>query len=140
MIERRARAGDVAYLLEPDLKDGHGGLRDVQTLRWAGDADLPVPADDQQALDHCEEPLVTVRVALHRATGRAGDVLRLEDQEASPPLAAPVRRRADGRRRCRGTAGGMDRRRAPGGTLHGTRSATRSASARASSSSTGRSS
>ncbi|MET0325195.1 MAG: DUF294 nucleotidyltransferase-like domain-containing protein, partial [Ilumatobacteraceae bacterium] len=26
VIERRTQAGDVAYLLEPDLKDGHGGL------------------------------------------------------------------------------------------------------------------
>ncbi len=85
MIERRATAGDVAYLLEPDLKDGHGGLRDIHTLRWAGEADLLVPADDQGALDECEETLVAARVALHRTTGRQGDVLRLEDQE---PVAA----------------------------------------------------
>ena len=82
VIERRVAAGDVAYLLEPDLKDGHGGLRDIHTLRWAGEADLLVPTDDQHALDQCEEVLVAVRVALHRATGRAGDVLRLEDQES----------------------------------------------------------
>ena len=43
VIERRTQAGDVAYLLEPDLKDGHGGLRDVHTLWWAADADLMVP-------------------------------------------------------------------------------------------------
>ena len=85
MIERRATAGDVAYLLEPDLKDGHGGLRDIHTLWWAGEADLLVPADDQGALDECEETLVAARVALHRTTGRQGDVLRLEDQE---PVAA----------------------------------------------------
>jgi [protein-PII] uridylyltransferase len=85
VIERRIAAGDVAYLLEPDLKDGHGGLRDIHSLRWAGEADLLVPTDDQHALDECEETLVAVRVALHRATGRAGDVLRLEDQE---PVAA----------------------------------------------------
>ena len=29
MAERRATAGDVAFLLEPDLKESHGGLRDV---------------------------------------------------------------------------------------------------------------
>src|SRR3546814_11580889 len=32
---RHADAGEVAYLLEPDLKDGQGGLRDVHALRWA---------------------------------------------------------------------------------------------------------
>ena len=82
VIERRNQAGDVAYLLEPDLKDGHGGLRDVHTLWWAADADLLVPADDLAALERCYETLVAVRVALHRETGRPGDVLRLEDQDA----------------------------------------------------------
>jgi len=81
-VERRAVAGDVAYLLEPDLKEGHGGLRDVQTLWWAGAADLVVPADDLGRLATCYDRLLDMRVALHRVTGRAGDVLRLEDQDA----------------------------------------------------------
>src|SRR5690606_889646 len=33
--ERHARAGEVAFLLEPDLKEGRGGLRDLHALRWA---------------------------------------------------------------------------------------------------------
>ena len=33
MEERRRVQGDVAFLLEPDLKEGHGGLRDVNVLR-----------------------------------------------------------------------------------------------------------
>jgi [protein-PII] uridylyltransferase len=82
VLERRTQAGDVAFLLEPDLKTGHGGLRDVQTLWWAADADLIVPGDDLALLDRCYSRLVDVRVALHRVTGRAGDVLRLEDQDA----------------------------------------------------------
>jgi [protein-PII] uridylyltransferase len=81
VLERRGQAGDVAFLLEPDLKDGHGGLRDVQTLWWAADADLVVRADDLALLDACYGTLVDARVALHRSTGRAGDVLRLEDQD-----------------------------------------------------------
>jgi [protein-PII] uridylyltransferase len=90
VVERRTQAGDVAYLLEPDLKDGHGGLRDVQTLWWAADADLLVPADDLAQLDACYATLVDVRVALHRTTGRPGDVLRLEDQDAvAAALGAP---------------------------------------------------
>ena len=82
VVERREQAGDVAYLLEPDLKDGHGGLRDVQTVWWAGDADLLVPDEDLGVLGRCYDRLLDVRVALHRVTGPAGDVLRLEDQDA----------------------------------------------------------
>jgi [protein-PII] uridylyltransferase len=82
VLERRAQAGDVAFLLEPDLKDGHGGLRDVQTLWWASAADLLVRPDDMALLEDNYGTLVDARVALHRATGRPGDVLRLEDQDA----------------------------------------------------------
>ena len=86
VLERRAQAGDVAFLLEPNLKDGHGGLRDVQTLWWAGDADLVVRPDDLAQLDACYGTLVAARVALHRSTGRPGEVLRLEDQDAVADL------------------------------------------------------
>ena len=44
MAERRALAGDVAFLLEPDLKESHGGLRDVSVLR-AISAYAPLLAD-----------------------------------------------------------------------------------------------
>ena len=54
----------------------------MQTLWWAADADLLVPPDDLAVLDECYGRLVDVRVALHRETGRPGDVLRLEDQDA----------------------------------------------------------
>ena len=35
VVGRHRRAGEVAFLLEPDLKEGRGGLRDVHALRWA---------------------------------------------------------------------------------------------------------
>ncbi len=79
---RQSEAGEVAYTLEPDVKDGYGGIRDVQSLWWAADGGLVVPADDLAALDECYETLVRVRVALHLATDRAGEILRLEDQDA----------------------------------------------------------
>ena len=44
MAERRKTAGDVAFLLEPDLKESHGGLRDVSVLR-AISAYAPLLAD-----------------------------------------------------------------------------------------------
>jgi [protein-PII] uridylyltransferase len=82
VIERREQAGDVAFLLEPDLKYGHGGLRDVQTLGWAAEAGLVVPNDDLVVVDQCYDTLVAVRVALHRVKARSGDVLHLEDQDS----------------------------------------------------------
>jgi [protein-PII] uridylyltransferase len=83
VVERQEGAGDVAYRLEPDLKDGHGGLRDVQSLWWAQEGGLDLRAEDLIDLDHCYDVLLRARVSLHRSTGRAGDVLRLEDQDAA---------------------------------------------------------
>jgi [protein-PII] uridylyltransferase len=85
--ERQANAGEVAYILEPDLKDGHGGLRDAQSLWWAEQGGLTLPAHDHEALRECYEVLLSARVALHRATGRPGDTLRLEDQDAAAAAA-----------------------------------------------------
>ncbi|HUF99719.1 MAG TPA: [protein-PII] uridylyltransferase [Ilumatobacter sp.] len=81
--QRQTNAGDVAYNLEPDLKDGHGGIRDAQSLWWAEVGDLPISTADNSALNECYDVLIDARVALHRATGRPGDTLRLEDQDAA---------------------------------------------------------
>ena len=48
---RHGRAGEVAFLLEPDLKDGRGGLRDVHALRWAEAAGLSIASDDVSGAD-----------------------------------------------------------------------------------------
>jgi [protein-PII] uridylyltransferase len=81
--ERSARAGEVAFLLEPDLKLGRGGLRDVHTLRWAETARPVLFHGDADALDEAYEELFAVRVELQRASGqRGGDVLLLQDQDA----------------------------------------------------------
>ncbi len=44
--ERHASTPDVAFALEPDLKEGRGGLSDVHALRWLRDAD-PTAVDDE---------------------------------------------------------------------------------------------
>lgn len=79
---RQSGAGDVAYMLEPDLKDGHGGIRDAQSLWWAEFGGLSLPKQDNEALNECYDVLLSARVALHRATGHVGDTLRLQDQDA----------------------------------------------------------
>ena len=82
MAERRATAGDVAFLLEPDLKESHGGLRDVSVLR-AISAYAPLLADyaDLDSLSDATALLTDIRVELHRMAQREHDKLLLQDQD-----------------------------------------------------------
>ena len=86
VIERHASAGEVAFLLEPNLKEGLGGLRDIHALWWAVEAGLTLNGGDKQELRRANEILLAARVALHKSTGRSGDILRLEDQDAVAAL------------------------------------------------------
>ncbi|MEW1548568.1 [protein-PII] uridylyltransferase [Streptomyces tsukubensis] len=77
--ERAERHGDLHHLLEPDLKEARGGLRDATALRavaasWLADA----PRD---GLAEARRTLLDTRDALHLTTGRAVDRLALEDQD-----------------------------------------------------------
>ena len=80
VVERHERHGDLAFLLEPDLKESKGGLRDVHALRWAAAAGAPVAVNGATLAAY--DLLLGVRVALHRSTGRAGDQLVLQEQDA----------------------------------------------------------
>ncbi|MBK5289335.1 MAG: ACT domain-containing protein, partial [Acidimicrobiia bacterium] len=95
---RRLRPGPVAEMLEPNLKEGAGGLRDVQSLVWAGwtlggagglaaltqrGALLP---GDAEFLDGATALLLDVRIGLHRVTGGRSDVLALQDHDAVAEL------------------------------------------------------
>lgn len=80
--ERHQATGEVAFMLEPDLKDGRGGLRDVHAIGWAmATNDLDASIDQAAVLDSYET-LLAVRVELHRSTGRASNLLLLEEQDA----------------------------------------------------------
>jgi len=85
ILERYAKDGEVAFLLEPNLKEGLGGLRDIHALQWAVIAGLDLSVDDRAQLQRCNDVLFSIRVALHRHTGRPNEILRLEDQA---PVAA----------------------------------------------------
>ncbi len=79
--ERHEEFGDVAFRLEPDLKEGRGGLRDVDSLRWAESMSPGFASGLLFGLDDAEEFLSAVRVELHRATGRTSNRLTLDDQD-----------------------------------------------------------
>jgi [protein-PII] uridylyltransferase len=83
--DRQREVGELAHLLEPDLKQAYGGLRDIVALRavaasWV--ADRPHAA----AVSEAHEWLLVVRDALHRTTGRRTDRLVFEDQDAVAAL------------------------------------------------------
>lgn len=76
--DRRGRFGELAHMLEPDLKEAYGGLRELTVLRaiaatWL--TDIP-----HGQIDHAREFLLDVRDSLHISTGRANDVLHAQDR------------------------------------------------------------
>ncbi|MFE9403880.1 [protein-PII] uridylyltransferase [Streptomyces sp. NPDC006530] len=78
--ERAQRQGELQYLLEGDLKEARGGLRDATALRavaasWLADA-------PREGLADAGRRLLDVRDALHLCTGRATDRLALQEQDA----------------------------------------------------------
>ncbi|MGK7230433.1 [protein-PII] uridylyltransferase [Streptomyces hygroscopicus] len=77
--ERAERHGELQFLLEPDLKEARGGLRDATALRaiaasWLADA-------PREGLDEARRRLLDARDALHLSTGRATDRLALQEQD-----------------------------------------------------------
>jgi [protein-PII] uridylyltransferase len=84
--DRQQDSGEVAFLLEPNLKEGYGGLRDIHALIWAEAAGVEISRSDRDALDAGRDVLMAVRVALHRHVGRAVEVMHLEDQDAVASL------------------------------------------------------
>ena len=79
LSERHDRAGELAYLLEPDLKEARGGLRDIQALRaisLSGAVQVPL-----EKISWAESTLNNVREALHTASGRGKDRLLFQEQD-----------------------------------------------------------
>ncbi len=97
--QRHARQGESRYLVEPNIKEGKGGLRDLQTLYWIGKylyhaddaADLiehgVFTRDEYRTFQKAEAFLWNVRVHLHYLLGRAEERLSFDVQ---PLLAAQL--------------------------------------------------
>src|SRR5262245_11766640 len=92
--ERHRRAGESRYRVEPNIKDGKGGLRDLHTLHWLakymygqgpseGTFEATIfTAEEQATFRRCETFLWGVRCHLHFLTGRAEERLTFDVQQA----------------------------------------------------------
>ena len=90
--QRHIRMGDSRYVVEPNVKDGKGGLRDLHTLYWIGkyvhDVERPsdlvgaglLTATEFASFERAERFLWAVRCHLHLAAGRAEERLGFDHQ------------------------------------------------------------
>jgi [protein-PII] uridylyltransferase len=77
--ERTRLHGELAYLLEPDLKESRGGQRDVHAIQAIAAAWVaPAPGPKVRA---AYEQILDARHVLHEVTGRRLDRLVLEEQD-----------------------------------------------------------
>jgi [protein-PII] uridylyltransferase len=103
--DRHKRAGESRYRVEPNIKEGPGGLRDLHTLHWlakylygadlasgAGASRLFTPSEIAM-FRRCEDFLWSVRCHLHFLTGRAEERLSFDVQ---PMMAEQLGYRAAG--------------------------------------------
>ncbi|HVO22876.1 MAG TPA: [protein-PII] uridylyltransferase [Candidatus Margulisiibacteriota bacterium] len=91
--ERHERYGDSVYILEPQLKDGEGGLRDLHTALWMAKVKFKtnsiaelvqkgvITEREQEELESARDFLFRVRNALHFLSGEHQDRLTFEYQE-----------------------------------------------------------
>jgi len=95
--ERHLQMGNTRYVVEPNIKDGKGGLRDLNTLFWIGKYFYQVrtaeelvgkgvfSAEEFRQFQRAEDFLWAVRCNLHFLTGRADEKLTFDVQ---PELAS----------------------------------------------------
>src|SRR5262252_7071310 len=92
LTERHQRMGDSRYVVEPNVKEGKGGLRDLHTLFWIAKylyrVDQPselvakgvLTKEEARHFERADRFLSTVRCHIHYLTGRADDRLSFDLQ------------------------------------------------------------
>lgn len=93
VVDRHRRYGHAGHLLEPNLRDSAGGLRDIHTLGWAskllpGGEGLDSLTEagflsdiDARFVEEARSFFLSARIELHLATNRHQDQLYLPDQD-----------------------------------------------------------
>ncbi len=92
-LERRNKYGSHSYLLEPHIKEGKGGMRDIQAMLWTANAIFGLSglaemeesgmleSEDRQAFEASWDMLARIRNKLHYISRRHNDQLIFEYQE-----------------------------------------------------------
>jgi [protein-PII] uridylyltransferase len=90
--QRHAKSGESRYSVEPDIKDGKGGLRDLHTLFWIAkflfEANSPeelaekgvFSRDELKRFQKCEDFLLAVRCHLHFISKRGEEKISFDRQ------------------------------------------------------------
>jgi [protein-PII] uridylyltransferase len=93
LLSRHQKYEDPTYVLEPNVKEGEGGLRDFQIGRWLIRAkyktdrwDSILFPDQSRILDRSLQFLWAIRNELHLLSGRRQDDLTFELQEKIAPI------------------------------------------------------
>ena len=91
--DRQIKAGQSRYLVEPNIKNGKGGLRDLETLSWMTnfcyDCSRPEEMNmkgiltkaEARTFVKCENFLWHVRCQLHYIANRSEEVINFNDQK-----------------------------------------------------------
>ena len=91
--ERRERFGSHGYLLEPNIKESKGGLRDIQTMVWSAQVVFGINSingiveagflleSEGRRFEEARNMLIRIRNRLHYISGRKNDQLFFEQQE-----------------------------------------------------------
>jgi [protein-PII] uridylyltransferase len=94
LVARREKFGDTVFLLEPNVKNGQGGLRDLEAALWVAQVRFHartlgqvlergvLPRHDVAEARAARDFLMRVRHAAHLATGRKEDRLTFEIQNS----------------------------------------------------------
>ncbi len=91
---RHLRFGDSRYMLEPNVKEGKGGLRDLHTLWWLARYVYPIAElkdlvkmglltrEEYQLFDRSRQFLCKTRIHLHYLAGHAEERISFDRQQA----------------------------------------------------------
>ena len=79
MKVRHERSGELAYLLEPDLKEARGGLRDINSIRAIALSGVVIPSIERVSV--AESTILRIRDSLHTITSNSKDRLYFQEQD-----------------------------------------------------------